>query len=72
MTAAVLVVGGSLVAGWWLGVAAAAGLATGLVVGLGLVRLRGQLDGDVLGATVELGMVAILTWIAVAARWPVL
>lgn len=52
------------------------GSAFGLAAGLALVAWRGQLDGDVFGATVELGFAAILGVAAVAATgsltvtWP--
>ncbi len=52
----------------------AGGLAGGVAgVGLGLVvvRLRGRLDGDGLGATVELGFAAVMLATAALGRWPV-
>ena len=54
-----------LVAGGVLGLALGAGL------GIAVVRLRGQLDGDGLGATVELTFAAGLVSTAVIVRWPV-
>jgi adenosylcobinamide-GDP ribazoletransferase len=45
-------------------VAGLAGGVGGLAIGLGLVRLRGQLDGDLLGASVELSFA--LTLVAAA------
>jgi adenosylcobinamide-GDP ribazoletransferase len=45
------------------------GIAT-LGVGLGLVRLRGRLDGDLFGASVEIGFVLTLLVTAVLAGWP--
>ena len=47
------------------------GFAAGIGLGLALVRLRGQLDGDGLGATVELSFAAILVSTAAIIRWPV-
>ncbi len=46
------------------------GAAAGTALGLGVVRLRGQLDGDALGATVELSFAAILLSTAAIGRWP--
>lgn len=48
-------------------VAVAIGSAFGLASGIALVTWRGQLDGDVLGATVELGFTGILGVAAAAA-----
>lgn len=42
----------------------------GVGLGLGLVRARNQLDGDLLGASVELTFAATVLAIAVLARWP--
>ena len=47
------------------------GFATGIGLGLALVRMRGQLDGDSLGAAVELSFAAILLFTAAIIRWPV-
>ena len=54
------------------GAGIAAGAAVGLVTGLILVRARRQVDGDVLGATVELGFAAIVATVAIAMAmtWP--
>ena len=46
------------------------GVAAGVALGLGVVRLRGQLDGDGLGAAVELGFAATLLSAAAIGRWP--
>lgn len=46
------------------------GLAAGTALGLAVVRLRGQLDGDGLGATVELGFAATVLAAAAIGRWP--
>jgi adenosylcobinamide-GDP ribazoletransferase len=52
--------------------AVAIGSAVGLLLSAGLVRARSGIDGDLLGASVELGFVAILGTMAVAAElaWP--
>ncbi len=47
------------------------GLGAGVGLGLAVVRLRGQLDGDGLGATVELSFAATLLSTAAIIRWPV-
>ena len=57
-------------AGLELVVGAIIGLATGVALGLAIVRLRGQLDGDSLGATVELGFTATVLAAAAIGRWP--
>jgi adenosylcobinamide-GDP ribazoletransferase len=46
------------------------GVAAGVALGLGVVRFRGQLDGDGLGATVELSFAATLLSTAAIGRWP--
>ena len=48
------------------------GRSSGLAVAFGLVRARGQIDGDLLGATVEVGFAAIVGAMAVALNvaWP--
>lgn len=46
------------------------GSVAGVVLGLAIVRLRGQLDGDGLGAAVELSFAAILVSTAAVGRWP--
>jgi adenosylcobinamide-GDP ribazoletransferase len=57
-------------------IAFAAGLAVGAGVGIGiglfLVRARGQIDGDLLGATVEVGFAAVVASVAIgmAVTWP--
>ena len=61
LTAAVVaVVAGLLVGAVAFGAGIAAGAAIGLAAGLILVRTRRQVDGDVLGATVELGFAAVV------------
>jgi adenosylcobinamide-GDP ribazoletransferase len=49
------------------GIVGPVGAAVGVGLGLGLVRLRGQLDGDVLGASVELSFAAALVGAAAIA-----
>jgi adenosylcobinamide-GDP ribazoletransferase len=46
------------------------GVAAGLALGLAIVRLRRQLDGDGLGATVELSFAATVLLTAAFGRWP--
>ena len=48
------------------------GSLVGLAVAFGLARARGQIDGDLLGATVEVGFAAIVGVMAVALNvaWP--
>jgi adenosylcobinamide-GDP ribazoletransferase len=69
----------AVVAGWLVGaIAFGAGMAIGAAVGLGiglvLVRTRRQVDGDVLGATVEVGFAAIVAAVAITLgmTWPAL
>jgi len=50
----------------------ALGLGAGGALGLGIVGLRGRLDGDGLGATVELSFAASLLSAAAIGRWPAL
>ena len=47
------------------------GIAAGIGLGLVIVRLRGQLDGDGLGATIELTFAATVLAAAAIGRWPV-
>ena len=74
ITTAALVIGfASLLAGSWvLAIGLALGFALGVVVAAGLLRAREQLDGDLLGATVEIGLATILGPAAVTASvaWP--
>ena len=73
LTAAVVaVIAGVLVGAVAFGAGIAAGAALGLGAGLILVRTRRQVDGDVLGATVELGFAAVVgaVAIAMAMTWP--
>ncbi len=46
------------------------GITAGVALGLAIVRLRGRLDGDGLGATVELSFAAMLLAAAAIGRWP--
>lgn len=46
------------------------GLVLGVGIGLAIARLRGQLDGDGLGASVELGFAATVLAMATIGRWP--
>ena len=74
LTAAlVAVVAGLLAGAIAFGAGVAVGAACGLAAGLILVRARRQVDGDILGATVELGFAAILAAVAIAmsVTWPV-
>ena len=64
-TAAVIVVVLVEFAGPGVALASLAGLAAAVVIGLGLVRLRGQLDGDGYGAIIELTFAAIVVSAAV-------
>ncbi len=68
----VAVVAGLLAGAVAFGAGIAAGAALGLGAGLILVRSRRQVDGDVLGATVELGFAAVVgaVAIAMAMTWP--
>ena len=74
VTSAVVVsiAAGLLVGAIAFGAGIAAGAAVGLGIGLILVRTRRQVDGDVLGATVELGFAAIVATVAIAmaVTWP--
>jgi adenosylcobinamide-GDP ribazoletransferase len=73
LTAALVTVVAVTLAG---AIAFGAGIAVGAIVGLGvgliLVRARRQVDGDMLGATVELGFAAIVAAVAIvmAMTWP--
>ena len=70
--AVVVVIAGLLVGAVAFGAGIAVGAALGLGAGLVLVRTRRQVDGDILGATVELGFAAIVgaVAIAMAVTWP--
>ena len=70
--ALVAVVAASLAGALAFGAGIAVGAACGLGVGLMLVRARQQVDGDLLGATVELGFAAIVAAVAVtmSVTWP--
>jgi adenosylcobinamide-GDP ribazoletransferase len=67
-TTALVVVVGALVAGWVIAVAALGGAAIGIVGSALVTRARGRLDGDGLGATVEIATTATLVLLAVIAR----
>ena len=73
VSAALVAVVAALLAG---AVAFGAGIAVGTAVGVGiglfLVRARRQVDGDILGAMVELGFAAVVTAVAIgmAVTWP--
>jgi cobalamin synthase len=51
----------------------AVGFGLGLGLAVVLLRARGQLDGDLMGAIVELGTAAVLgaTAVAMTVSWPV-
>jgi len=68
----VAVVAGLLAGAIAFGAAIAVGAACGLGIGLILVRARRQVDGDILGASVELGFAAVVAAVAVAmsVTWP--
>ena len=67
ITAVVVIGVAGWLGGWAIGVGGATGLAIGAALGLGIVRLRGQVDGDVFGASVELAVAATLVACAVLA-----
>ena len=68
----VAVIAGMLVGAVAFGAGIAAGAALGLGAGLILVRTRRQVDGDILGATTELGFASVVgaVAIAMAMTWP--
>jgi adenosylcobinamide-GDP ribazoletransferase len=68
----VAVVAGLLAGAIAFGAGIAAGAAIGVGIGLALVRVRRQVDGDLLGATVELGFAAVVATVAIAmaVTWP--
>ena len=70
--AVVAVVAVLLVGAIAFGAGIAVGAAIGVGIGLYLVRARRQVDGDILGATVELGFAAVVASVAVgmAVTWP--
>ena len=70
--ALVAVVTGLLAGAIAFGAGVAVGAAVGVGIGLFLVRARRQVDGDILGATVELGFAAVVTSVAIgmAVTWP--
>jgi adenosylcobinamide-GDP ribazoletransferase len=71
-TAVVGIVAGAIVGSILVPLAVAAGMILGLAAAFSLARARGQTDGDLLGATVELGTALILGALAVAMSvgWP--
>lgn len=60
-------VAGTVVGGWPLGPAALIGTSVGLVATALIARARGRLDGDGLGASVEIALLATLAGLAVIA-----
>jgi adenosylcobinamide-GDP ribazoletransferase len=73
LTASVVAAGATwMVGAIAFGAAVAVGAIAGLAIGLSLVRARRQVDGDVLGATVELGFAATVATVAIAmaVTWP--
>lgn len=66
-TVLVIAVGGAA-AGWAVAVAALGGAAIGIAGAALVARTRGRLDGDGLGASVEIAMTATLAVLAVIAR----
>jgi cobalamin synthase len=73
LTVLALVIASGLFAGSVvLPLAVAAGIGAGVAAAIGLIRIRGQIDGDLLGATVEVGLAAILGSLAitVSLAWP--
>jgi adenosylcobinamide-GDP ribazoletransferase len=71
-TAVVTAIGASLAGSVAIVLAVALGSIVALAAASGLVYARGQIDGDVLGATVEVGFAAIVGAMAVALNvtWP--
>ena len=71
-TAVVTIIGASLAGSVAVLLAVALGSIVALTAAFGLAYARGQIDGDLLGATVEVGFAAIVGAIAVALNvaWP--
>jgi cobalamin synthase len=71
-TAAVSAIGASIAGSVQVLLAVGLGTLVGLAVAFGLARARGQIDGDLLGATVEVGFAAIVGAMTVAMNvaWP--
>jgi adenosylcobinamide-GDP ribazoletransferase len=67
VTVAIVVGAGTALGGWALGPGALAGTVVGLAATGLVVRWRGRLDGDSLGASVELTLTAMLVSLAVIA-----
>ncbi len=67
VTVALAVAVGTAVGGWALGPGAVIGTAVGLAATATIARLRGRLDGDGLGASVEIALLATLVGLAVIA-----
>jgi adenosylcobinamide-GDP ribazoletransferase len=65
VTAVVVAIAAALAAGPMLLLAIACGAAAAAILGLVVVRLRGQLDGDGYGALVEIALAAVLVSMAV-------
>jgi hypothetical protein len=71
VTAAGVALGAALASGRAeLAVAGLAGSGIGLAASIGLARLRHQVDGDLLGAVVELTQAGCLITVAVLVSWP--
>lgn len=66
-TVALIVAVGTTLGGWALGPGAVMGAAVGIVAAALLARARGRLDGDGLGAAVEISLTATLVGLAVIA-----
>ena len=67
VTVVLVVAVGMALAAWALGPAALIGTVVGLLAAAFMVRLRGQLDGDGMGACVEITLMATLVGLAVIA-----
>lgn len=68
VTIALIVAVGAALVGWTIVVAALGGVALGLAGSALLAAARGRLDGDGLGASVEIAMTATVAVVAVVAR----
>jgi adenosylcobinamide-GDP ribazoletransferase len=66
-TVAITVAGAAVLAGWAIAVAALAGTVVGIAVTALVARIRGRLDGDGLGASVEIALTATVVSLAVIA-----
>lgn len=72
-TVLVAALAGALAGSIALSIGVAVGFGLGLALAVVLLRARGQLDGDLMGAIVELGTAAVLgaTAVAMTVSWPV-